>query len=59
MRTSFANRLRIALLQVMEPMAPLDSIGKKLIIASKIVRTTLKPCTDYLLPQDACHSSGW
>ena len=59
MGTSLANRLRIVLLHVMEPMAPLDSTGKKLMIASKIVRTTLKPHRNHLLPQDACHSSGW
>lgn len=57
--TSFANRFRIVLLHVMEPMAPLDSTGKKLMIASKIVRTTLKPHRNHVLPQEACHSSGW
>lgn len=43
----------------MDPTEPSDSTGKKLIMASRIVRTTLQTDTRNELPQDGCHSSGW
>jgi hypothetical protein len=39
--TSFAKRFLNSLLHVIEPIAPSDSIGKKLMIASRIVRTRM------------------
>lgn len=49
--TSLANCLRKALLQVIEPTAPLDSTGKKLMIASRIVRTILKSTKHHTSPR--------
>ena len=57
--TSLANCLRNLLLHVIEPTAPSDSIGKKLMIASRIVRTIGNATYRILPPHDGCHSSGW